>query len=105
MLELETFLDGLLNFGDWIVGGRGPVDRHALLVHHKLREVPFYGVDQEPRLLSLEEGPERVCVVSVDIDFGKHVEGDVVFGGELLDLLFCAGFLAAELVAGEGEDA
>ena len=49
------FLDFYLHFGDWIVGGCGSGSRHSLLVHHKLGEVPFDGVDQEPGLLLLQD--------------------------------------------------
>ena len=58
MLELETFLDGLLNFGDWIVGGRGPVDRHALLVHHKLNKNEHFDFTKK------REDIDRDCFLS-----------------------------------------
>jgi hypothetical protein len=44
-------------------------------------------------------------VIAVDLDLGEHREARAVLGGgELEDLLIGAGFLRAELVAGEGED-
>jgi len=100
-----VFLDFCLNFGDWIVGGGGSVSRHSLLVHHKLGEVPFDGVHQEPGLLLLEKLEERMGVVAIHIDLGEHVELHVVLGNKLLDFLFGAGFLAPELVAGKPENA
>jgi len=102
---LEVFFDGLLDFGDGVIGGGGAEHGDTLLVHHELGEVPLDGVDEEPSLLSLEKSKEWVRVTAVDVDFGEHVEGDVVLRHKLLDLLFGAGLLASKLVAGEPKDA
>ena len=54
----------------------------------------------------LEVYPQGVGVPAVDVDLAEHVEGDVVLPrGELLDLGLGARLLAAELVAGEAQDA
>ena len=83
--NLEAFFDGLLHFGNRIVGGRGAVDRLALFVDDKLGEVPLDGVHHEAGLLVLEVLPERVRIPTVHIDLGEHVEGDVVLTREGLN--------------------
>lgn len=104
MEVLEVFFDGVLDGGDGVVGGRRAEHGHPLLIHHKLGEIPFDGVDKKPGLLSLEESKERMSVSTVDVDLGEHVEGDVVLGHKLLDLLLSAWLLTPELVAGEPQD-
>jgi hypothetical protein len=53
----------------------------------------------------LEEFIESAGAVAIDLDFFEHRKGSIEFGpDELDDLLVGAGFLAAELVAGEGEN-
>ena len=53
----------------------------------------------------LEEFIESAGAVAIDLDFFEHRKGSIEFGpDELDDLLMGAGFLAAELVAGEGEN-
>lgn len=82
--DLETFLNLLLDLGDRIVCGRGPVHRLPLFVHHELGEVPLDRVDEEPALLLLQEGPQRMGGAAVDVDLGEHVERHVVFCSKLL---------------------
>ena len=54
----------------------------------------------------LQVNPQGVRVTAVDVYLAEHVEGDVVLPrGELLDLGLGARLLAAELVAGESQDA
>ncbi len=48
---------------------------------------------------------QRARILAVDLDLGEHGEADAVIGAaELADLLFAAGFLSAELVAGKAQD-
>ena len=104
MEVLEVFFDGLLNFGYGVIGHSKSGNGNSFRVHHKLGEVPFDGVDKEPRLFGLEEDKERMRIATIDVDLGEHVEGDIVLGHKLLDLLFGARLLASKLVAGEPQD-
>jgi hypothetical protein len=54
---LKQFLNLLLHFGDWVVGGGGAVDGLALLVDDELGEVPFDGVHQKAGLFILQVLP------------------------------------------------
>ena len=55
--------------------------------------------------LTLQPGEERVCILSVDIDFSKPGVSDAETGfAESIDLFIGSFGLAAKLVAGEIED-
>lgn len=79
----------------------------AILVNEELGEIPFNGVKkEESALLVLHVLPQRMSVITVDIDFGKHVKlCSVRLRRKLFDLLVSARFLIAKLVTGEGKNA
>ncbi len=88
------------------LGGRRPAANDlALVVDQELLKVPLDALEaQQAGLLGLEPLEEGAGVVAVDVDLGHDGEGDAVVDlAELLDLFVAAGFLAAELVAGEAE--
>src|SRR5690606_14351193 len=59
---------------------------------------------EQPALLALEPGPQRMRIRPVHLDLGEHREIDpVVERAERLDLRLVARFLVPELVAGEAE--
>ena len=80
------FLDLIFHCRYGVIHWTKPGHRAPCFIHNKLGEVPFDSIDEEAALLLLQEVPERVCVTSVDVDFGKHVECDVVFGNKLLNI-------------------
>jgi len=81
--------------------GRVSLNWTSVFVDHELGEVPLDSIDHESGLLGLEELPERMRVISVHVNFVKHVEFHAVPLCELLDLSIGAGFLVAELVTWE----
>src|SRR5690606_26810119 len=87
------------------VGRRIATDDLAVAVDQELGEVPLdgLGAQHSPALL-LQEAEQRMRLVAVDVHLGEHREADVVVQrAELPDLGLVAGFLAAELVAGESK--
>nr|GFD56692.1 hypothetical protein [Tanacetum cinerariifolium] len=77
----------------------------AVRADQELGEVPLDRFRaQHAGRLTLQMLPQRVRSVAVDLDLGKHREADaVVLFAEVADLGFVAGFLVAELVAGEAQ--
>ena len=70
----KIFLNLILHGWNRVIHRAQPTDGDTRLVNDKLAEVPLDGIYQEPRLLLLEEGEERVSIASVDINFGEEVE-------------------------------
>lgn len=105
LLRGEGGLDGLGDF--FAVGGGFGVpafDELAVAADEEFAEVPFH-VTGELRGRAGEGGVEGVLVRAFDVELVEEGEGDVVFAGaEFFDLVVGAGFLSAELVAGEAED-
>jgi len=86
-----------------------PIDGISLAVYKELGEIPGDFAPSDPGhgtgLLLLEEFPQRMSVIAIDIDLGKEVECDPVFGQNAgLDLRVRAGLLSSELIAGESGD-
>lgn len=87
--------------------GLVPCDHVPLSVDEKLGEVPG-DVRSAFRVgfLRLQEAVERAGTVSIDVNFLKYREVDVVVGlRKFIDLFVGSGLLSSELIAGEGEDA
>ena len=78
----------------------------AVLADEELLKVPLDALQaHETRLLLLHPLPHGLRAVAVDVSLAEHLVGDLVAeDAEVLDFLVGAGVLAAELVAGEGED-
>ena len=72
--ESQILLDLGLHGGDGVVPRPQPGHGPPLLVDDELGEVPLDGVDQEARLLLLQEGPQGRGAAAVHIYLGKHVE-------------------------------
>ena len=70
----QIFLDLILDGRDGIIHRAQSADRDTRLVNDELAEVPFDGIYQEPSLLLLQEGEERVSIASIDINFGEQVK-------------------------------
>jgi hypothetical protein len=89
------------------LGGAGPAALHlTILADEELLKVPLDALHaQETRLLLLHPLPHGLGLVAIDLGLAEHLVGDLVAEhAEVLDLLVGARVLAAELVAGEGED-
>ena len=101
----EGGFDGFEDFGGVGLGfGFEAGEDFAVFADEELAEIPFH-VAREWGVGAAEGHVEGVFVFAFDDDFVEEGEGDTVFAGaELLDVLVGAGFLAAEVVAGEGED-
>ena len=85
---------------------RPPSLNLAILANQKLFEIPLDALQtHEAGLLFLHPLPHGLRVVAVDFGLAENFVGDFVAEhAEVLDLLVGARVLAAELVAGEGED-
>ena len=85
--------------------GAEAVDDLAVFADEELGEVPL---DLTGEILVGLLGGEEVVqgrdVVALDGDLGVEVEFHVLLGAEFLDFGVATGFLAAEIVRGEGED-
>jgi hypothetical protein len=104
-LGLELGLDGALDALG--LGGAGPPSLDlAVLADEELFKVPLDALQaHEARLLLLHPLPHGLRAVAVDLGFAEDFVGDFVAeDAEVLDLFVGARVLAAELVAGEGED-
>jgi hypothetical protein len=104
-LGLELRLNRALNTLG--LGGAGPAALHlTILADEELLKVPLDALHaQETGLLLLHPLPHGLGLVAVDLGLAEHLVGDLVAEhAEVLDLLVGARVLAAELVAGEGED-
>lgn len=89
------------------LGGAGPAALDlAVLADEELLKVPLDALQaHEPGLLLLHPLPHGLRAVAVDLGLAEHLVGDLVAeDAEVLDFLVGARVLAAELVAGEGED-
>lgn len=76
--------------------------RLPILVHDELGEVPLDGIEQRTTLALLQELPQRMRLVPVDVYLGEQIElGSLLNAGEVFDLLVGSRFLVTELVAGE----
>src|SRR4051794_28423659 len=81
-----------------------PRDDLAGTVDQELGEIPFDRRPEQPGLLILQIGVQRMSVAAIDVDLCKHRERDgIVAGAELFDLPCIARFLVSELVAGKAE--
>ena len=71
-----------------------------------LLEIPLDSLQsQQSRFLLLQPLKEGIGFIAVDVRLAHDGKGDAVVDlAEGLDGIVCAGFLAAELVAGEAED-
>jgi hypothetical protein len=78
----------------------------TILADQELLKVPLDALQaHEARLLLLHPLPHGLRAVTVDLGFAEDFVGDFVAeDAEVLDLFVGARVLAAELVAGEGED-
>ena len=89
------------------LGGAGPAALDlAVLADEELLKVPLDALQaHEAGLLLLHPLPNGLRAVAVDLGLAEDLVGDLVADdAEVLDLLVGARVLAAELVAGEGED-
>ncbi len=102
---LQRGFNGFEDFGGVGFGfGFEAGEDFAVFADEELAEVPFH-VAGEWGVGAAEGHVEGVLVFAFDDDFVEQRKGDAVFAGaEFLDVLVGAGFLAAEVVAGEGED-
>src|SRR4051812_26169108 len=81
-----------------------PRHHFAGTIDQEFGEIPFDRRTQQAGLLLLQIPKQRVLAAAIDVDLGEHRKGDgVIAAAELLDLPAIAGFLAAELVAGESQ--
>ena len=101
----EKLFDSVLKLLGLCSGGVAAGDV-AVAVDEELSEVPFDALrPEEAGAGGLEVLVERVGFGAVDFYFGEERECDVVLqAAEVFDFVGAAGFLVAELVAGEGED-
>ena len=78
----------------------------TVLADEELLKVPLDALQaHKPGLLLLHPLPHRLGGVAVDVGLAQHLVRDLVTEHtEVLDLFVGARVLAAELVAGEGED-
>src|SRR5206468_3151689 len=76
------------------------------LVDQEFREVPLDAFTaKHAGRFALEILVERVRAAAVDLDLGEHREAYfVVERAEILDLVFVAGLLVPELIAGKAQD-
>src|SRR3954468_12369701 len=73
-------------------------------IDQEFGEIPFDGRTEQAEFLVLQVFEQRMRLVAVDVDLGKHRKRDgIVAGAELLDLGGVARFLAAELIARKAE--
>lgn len=80
--------------------------RVAVLVHDKLGKVPLDGIEQGAALLLLQELPQRVRFVPVDVNLGEQIKlGALLLLGELFNLLVGLRLLVRELVRRERQNA
>src|SRR5206468_7457118 len=85
--------------------GRMPRHHLARTIDQEFGEIPFDRWTQQARFLALQIVKQRMRACAIDLDLGKHREGDaVIFSAELFDLFGIAGFLVSELVARKSED-
>src|SRR4051794_25949609 len=71
-------------------------------VDQEFGEIPFDGGAQQAGFFALEILVERVRLIAINVDLGKHRKADVVIAlAKLFDLPRVAGLLAAELIAGK----
>lgn len=104
-LSLQLRLDSSLDRSR--LGGASPAALDlAVLADEELLKVPLDALQaHEPGLLLLHPLPHGLRAVAVDLGLAEHLVGDLVAeDAEVLDLFVGARVLAAELVAGEGED-
>src|SRR3954454_23723676 len=81
-----------------------PRDDLSSSIHQEFGEIPFDGRTEQAEFLVLQVFEQRMRLVAVDVDLGKHRKRDrIVARAELLDLRRVARLLAAELVAGKDE--
>ena len=87
-------------------GTRPPSNNLPIPTHKKLLKIPLHPLHpHQAGLLRLQPRPHRRRPITVHIRLSENGERDaVVDGAEGLDVVVCAGVLAAELVAGEAED-
>ena len=102
---LQRGLDGFEDLGGVGFGfGFEAGEDFAVFADEELAEVPFH-ITWKWGLRAAEGDIEGVLVFAFDDDFVEQRKGDAVFAGaEFLDVIVGAGLLAAEVVAGEGED-
>ncbi len=89
-----------------LVGGRITGDWLPVLVDQKFGEIPFDRLKpHQPGLFLFQIFEQRVCVVTVDFDFGEDGKCHVISQrAKTGDLFRAAGFLRTELVARKAEN-
>jgi len=90
----------------WRSCGQISVDGISFTIDEKFGEIPGNSSSCDPShsswLLPLEELPQRMSIVTVDVDFSVKVKSDVIFGQDAgFDLSVGTRLLARELIAGE----
>lgn len=100
-LRLNRALDAL-----GLGGARPAALDLSVLADKELLKVPLDALQtHEAGLFLLHPLPDGLGLVAVDVGLAEDLVGDLVADDtEVLDFLVGAGFLAAELVAGESED-
>jgi len=89
-----------LRFRRWGV----TLNRLTFAIDQELREVPLNRIEKCAALFHLEITIERMCIRAIHVDFREHVERDVPFANELLNLRFRPRFLSTELIARKRTD-
>src|ERR1700753_2501998 len=73
-------------------------------IDQEFGEIPLDRRPEQSALFTFQMLIQRMRVVAIDVDLGKHRKADAVIGrAELLDLPGVAGLLLAELVAGKSQ--
>jgi len=90
----------------WRSCGQISVDGISFAIDEKFGEIPGNSSSCDPShsswLLPLEELPQRMSIVTVDVDFSVKVKSDVIFGQDAgFDLSVGTRLLSSKLIAGE----
>jgi len=93
----------------WRSCGQISVDGISFAIDEKFGEIPGNSSSCDPShcswLLPFEELPQRMSVVTIDVNFGVKVKSDVIFRQDAgFDLGVGSRLLASKLIAGESGD-